>query len=575
MLAIHTPSSPILEAGSVDRDPDFDPIDIDSERPLLLQTKSDTNIVRNRTGVARKRSPTRAPISGRNTPRPLVSGEVTPELPHSSKRHISFNTFVEQCMAVEDPTEHNIIEEESDDDMLEMRSSSASSSSRSSRPSMSRNSSSASSDHLTIAMIAPTMLKTPGGNYSSSAPQMIYAPPPEYISPSIHHPSSAAAQFDFPSPLQTKSKWNGDEDDEYGSVGFDYFGGPENPPQEASHYGGGHGRQSLQPQPQPTPPVQPPLVGQPPPQAKWRTGGGSGTTSASTSEPPSSHSSSLSVSPNPTISPPQPTRGILKVRAPGTTPPIQEINSPPNYFDYKPSAATGIGGMRGSGYEPAPATVPASVPVESGSGSPAVSPSPVAEDVSVTRGRAPPPPPPPTTTTAGANEPRERGRSAARQGPSALNDRSTSRGTTSSTQSISPASSRSPVEYSSTTGMAKRSSPALDKVDEDQHQPRDGFLMSGGAGQGSRDGMEVDYSPERSSTPTPHSSPQVSRTFHPQANSSTCGECMHPSPLAFTRIPQRSRRDPTRPSPFFAGFPDPLSPVWLFMLTCIRYHSDH
>ena len=82
---------------------------------------------------------------------------------------LGFNTFVEQCIAVDDPEDArgaSSDEDDEDDDsssdgVLEIKSASSisSRSSRSSRPSLSRHSS-ASSDHVTIAKIAPTMLKT-------------------------------------------------------------------------------------------------------------------------------------------------------------------------------------------------------------------------------------------------------------------------------------------------------------------------------------------------------------------------------------------------------------------------------
>ena len=57
------------------------------ERPSLLHTKSDTHIFRNRNGPVRKKSPPRGPISGKATP---ADGEMTPDLPDTGKRHISF-----------------------------------------------------------------------------------------------------------------------------------------------------------------------------------------------------------------------------------------------------------------------------------------------------------------------------------------------------------------------------------------------------------------------------------------------------------------------------------------------------
>ena len=451
MLTIPMPSSPILESYGIGRDDDVDPMEEDGERPILLQTKSDTNIFRTRNGPTRKKSPPRGPISGKVTP----SGDITQEiLSTSGKRHISFNTFVEQCVAVE-AGQLREIQDQSDDDMLEMRSM-TSNSSRSSRASMSRQSSSSSGEHLTIAKIAPTMLKTNGTFVSSSQPIMIYAPPPEYASPPLVG-GNLPPQFDFPSPTQQRSQWSSEEDDEYGSIGFDYFGGPD--------LGGGDVSRSSQP------PVQthvgsvygrPPVVSQPPPQPKWRQ-----PSVTAEPEPVSTSSSSSSSINNNIVSSSQPTRSILKVRQPGTTPP-EPSSPPPSYFNYNPSPATGIGGMRGPTYDNPSAVTVAVPPTGTANAVPIVT----------------------------AND-EPRGRSSFRERGSSAFDRSTSRGTSSgSTTSQSPGASRSPLEP-----PARRSQQGtvhLDKLEEGvSWEPEP---------------LDMDYVPERSSTPTPHSSPQVRST---------------------------------------------------------------
>jgi hypothetical protein len=451
MLTIPMPSSPILESSY--QEDDIDSLDGDHTnppRPHLMQTKSDTNIFRSRTGPVRRKSPPRVPSSsGKQTPKQGEDVDMQPDsaasaTQSSNKRHISFNTFVEQCVAVDDPTENHHVDQDSDDEMLEMRSSS---SRGSSRPSLSRHSSSGSGEHLTIAMIAPTVLKTPGG-HQGSLPQMIYAPPPEYLSPGQH---PAASQFDFPSPsVEGRQRWQGDEDEEYGSVGFDYFGGPDLAGEDKqagkqiqTHVGASYGRA--------------PTVGQPPAQPKWRS---AQPASVESSTSPSSSSSSGSL--NQIISPQQ-TKGILKVRQASTTPPAEPSSPPNSYFNYNPSAATGIGGMRGAQYldQPGP------------SGSPVVSPV-------------------ITTEERGRSTSRERGR-----------DRSLSRGTSSSTNSISPGAPSSPVGPTRRPAQVTQApqtvaAPQLDKVEED-------------ASWAEAEPMDEDYVPERSSTPTPHSSPQVRR----------------------------------------------------------------
>ncbi|RXK39015.1 hypothetical protein M231_03745 [Tremella mesenterica] len=377
MLAIAVPTSPILEAF-------HDQDDVDSSdgmenllRPVLHQTKSDTNIFRQR-GL--RRSPTRRPIIDR-------SGEdfnpAPPDSAHHSggKKHISFNTFVEQCVAVDDPAEipvqalqhqqqqeleqhqsqaHHLQRSDSDDDMLEMRSAS---SSRTPRPSLSRTSSSTSAEHVTIAKIAPTMLKM-SGNFGRNSPAVVYMPPPEYRSPS----QQSAPPYDFASPEDdVHAEWA----DDLQSGAYDYFHGIS--PESRSP-------------PYTSPRGTPVNVGAPPAQPKWRQAAAIGPQSSEMIGGSSASSSSSSISqvvqgaqsprpvpgpasqslqgspavgpygsPNPqsgsgVISPPQPARGILKVRQSVPTTPTPEPSSPPStFFNYNPSVATGLGSMRAPG----------------------------------------------------------------------------------------------------------------------------------------------------------------------------------------------------------------------------------
>lgn len=483
MLTIPNPSSPILEAVRADdSSSESDGEGGRSNRPVLMQTKSDTNIANSRT----------AGVKVYSLPKPTQSGDATPDAaaPMTSptdstgkeKRHISFNTFVEQCQAISD-SDLPVQQEESDDDMLEMRSNSSRSSrsSRGSRPSLSRHSSSGStqgSEHLTIAMIAPTMLKFNGTHPAANAPAFIYAPPPEYRSPRESPVAStspaASSQFDFPSPnVQTKEHW-GSDNDEYSSVGFDYFGGPDHSSHSSApaHVGSSYGRPSA------------PVVNQAPAQPKWRQ---QQTSSNSSSLPSTNSSSSASL----VTSPPVPSRGILKVRPPGATPP--EPSSPPqsSYFNYNPSPATGIGGMRSS-YE-YPSVLETQGP---GSGSPLVSPA--------------------TQAT------QERGRSAQRQhSSSAAYDRSASRTSASST-SMSPGAVRTPptdVPRKNPTSPGHVQSPPIPSHANIQPTPPAVQASLGEVALGAKSSeedmtkheMDVDepYQPERSNTPTPHSSPQV------------------------------------------------------------------
>ncbi|WVO15415.1 hypothetical protein L204_103073 [Cryptococcus depauperatus] len=451
--------SPILEFSDSNG---LDNMDDDGDRPIIHQTKSDTNILRNRGAMPRRRSPPRHHYFGLDkTP----IGETNPMSPTDSngtnRKHISFNTFVEQCVAVEgrDQDAAQQVQSDSDDEMLEMKPSSHNS--KGSRPSLSRHSSSgAGTDNLTIAKIAPTMLKTgPGVNPNL---QMVYAPPPEYQSPNENINS-----YDFPSPQidPNTGKWQQDED-EYGSGQFDYFGGP--------NLGTEVKREQV-------------------------VSSSSGTNlPQDRSEPPSISSSSSSSSFNVTSSP-QPGRGILKVRQAGQPLRREEPASPPSaYFDYNPSAATGIGSMRGSsgGYDYGPTGSPITSPIMS------------------------------------VGEERGRGRQPSRE---RLHDRPTSRGTSNS--SISSNSSRSPTDPSSSRTPRKAQTPSqLGKVQEEsqysehsEHAVPAKDVQAVGSDQDSQppahaldpteSNKEIkDYVPDRSSTPTPHSSPQIA--FHPLKDTS-------------------------------------------------------
>lgn len=352
----------------------------------------------------------------------------------------------------------------SDDDMLEMRSSS-SRSSRSSRPSFSRNSSSGSGngEHLTIAKIAPTMLKT-NGIYHSNLPAMVYAPPIEYRSPQAEQTT-----FDFPSPqAQTaKQPWSGDDDDEddFSSVGYDYYDGQkEDGPSHVVRSGNTPAPPKVQ---SPAVKAQSPKAQSPkttPQAATLRPPGqASGeATPSSISSSASSSNNNLSTSPN------VPGRSILKVRPPLHAPKDDTPPSPPlnTYFNYNPSAATGIGGMRSAGaYD---------IPGASGS-----------------------PTSPSVPTAAGAGG-EERGRSTSRDRSSLYGRSPSGSSSINSQSSMSPGAPRSPNELPSATKQ-KSQPPSLGVVSEAVASP-----------------MELDaeeYIPARSETPTPHSSPQVSHRF--------------------------------------------------------------
>lgn len=436
LLSLPGPTSPDLDgADGIDEDD----VILAPTRMGLPHTKSETNLQRSHSMPSRGR----APGLGRAGSVRAASGinnrskEASPE--NNNRRKITFNTFVEQCIALDEPNlgQPAMVEDSEDDDMVEMRSTL-------SRFSSGRRSSSISSIHshisMTIKMIAPTVLKTAGSYANNPAvPQTVHRPPPEYMPQEEHTaPAIEPSPFGAQSPLGQLGNrpWHAAvNDDEYGSPKFDYFGGPDLT--GASPRTGSYGRA--------------PAVQAPPAQPKWRQ---AQTVDIPVSSVSSSSSSSSLNAPIPVggTSPQPPSRGILKVRAaPAASQQVPEPVSPPVIFNYNPSVATGIGGMYGS-YENAQLAI--------------------------------------GTPSAASDERAQRGRSTSRGYGSSQYDRSVPRGSSTSSASSVGSVSRSPVD-----GGNSKTAPRPQQVDKVQHEP-----------------MDVDASPDRSSTPTPHSSPQVSRT---------------------------------------------------------------
>lgn len=271
LLSIPRGSSPSLEASHLDAIPE-------SPRPVLHQTRSESYITRTRVRRVSPPLPDLAhvdPITGEETAEsPKPPSDTDSMASNNTKRHISFNTFVEQCIAIEKPPhvayynhppwrlgfggpsysgsgddENDAIYEDDEDAVLTMRSTSSSgqsSAASSRRPSSSTNSrsNSHSSERVTIQAIAPTMLKT---QYEESAPgdlpAVVYVPP--LGSPYAEDPAITPAHFAHQSPsgfggsqatlhlgshssrnpAATRSQWeDGSEDC---GAGFDFFGGPD------------------------------------------------------------------------------------------------------------------------------------------------------------------------------------------------------------------------------------------------------------------------------------------------------------------------------------------------------------
>ncbi|KAF8738744.1 carbohydrate metabolism-related protein, partial [Rhizoctonia solani] len=275
LLSLPRPASPILESSDLT---DEESIDYSTEagvRPPLAHTKSDTNIIRRPSN--RRISPPRVAQSmsdksaHQENPVPTLQvnglektrsrGSESSNSPRGGssdiesnsgkeRRHIHFNTFVEQCISIDKPRspsgDDDSEDEEADDDILEMRSISGSSTTSvvsNIRPSFTRRDSS-DKDLVSIAPIAPTVLKSsdphpapspavvfvpPNGSFYEGEHQMLqyhaqqqnnenYTPPPANV---INYapPSSTS------SSTSSRSNWE-DEDEDYG-VGFDYFGGPD------------------------------------------------------------------------------------------------------------------------------------------------------------------------------------------------------------------------------------------------------------------------------------------------------------------------------------------------------------
>ncbi|KAG9104246.1 hypothetical protein FRC06_004230 [Ceratobasidium sp. 370] len=280
ILSLPRPSSPILESTDFTEEPDVEYDDQGNARPPLLHTKSDTNIIRrpsNRRvspprvavgagGLASNQIPivptievnTLEPTHSRgsdssNSPRGC-SSDLESNSGSSHRRHIHFNAFVERCISIDKPRGSSTVdddsedEDEADDDVLEIRSLGASSTtsvlSQHSRPSFMRRDS-GEKDLISIAPIAPTILKS-SESHPAPSPAVVFVPPSGSLYEGEHHLLQYhAAQYhkasnsptpvpvgvlDYTSPASvsssssSQSQW--EEEEDYGA-GFDYFSGPD------------------------------------------------------------------------------------------------------------------------------------------------------------------------------------------------------------------------------------------------------------------------------------------------------------------------------------------------------------
>ncbi|KAG8703815.1 hypothetical protein FRC08_002622 [Ceratobasidium sp. 394] len=276
ILSLPRSSSPILESSDLTEEPEYEQ---DNARPPLLHTKSDTNIIRrpsNRRispprvavgagGLASNQPPVVPTIEVDALEPTLSQGSESSNSPRggssdlesnsgSNRRHIHFNTFVEQCISIDKPRASSTVQDDSedddeaDDDVLEIRSLGGSSTtsvlSQHSRPSFTRRDS-GEKDLISIAPIAPTILKS-SESHPAPSPAVVFVPPTGSLYEGEHHLLQYhAAQYhkasNYPTPVpvgvldytspssassssSSQSQW--EEEEDYG-VGFDYFNGPD------------------------------------------------------------------------------------------------------------------------------------------------------------------------------------------------------------------------------------------------------------------------------------------------------------------------------------------------------------
>lgn len=172
-----------------------------SPRPTLPHTKSDSHIVRRASNSSGRASPPRVTVMGDDhddisrSMSPANSEGLAGSTSNLNKRHISFNTFVEQCISIDDPAQARSAYDDSDggvmeeDDEEEEDDSSLSSVLEMNRrptertpggPVVRSNSTSQERERMTIAPIPPTSLKT-SGDFPAPSPQVVYAPPKEFM----------------------------------------------------------------------------------------------------------------------------------------------------------------------------------------------------------------------------------------------------------------------------------------------------------------------------------------------------------------------------------------------------------
>ncbi|KAG8915401.1 hypothetical protein FRC01_003674 [Tulasnella sp. 417] len=231
-----------------------------SPRPNLPHTKSDSQIVRI-ASASGKDSPPGATLIEPNGGDPSASRSLSPVgsegLPASvstlslnaapAKRHISFNTFVEQYISIEDPSapkprtpaqrraafydsDDDIAYDDEDDDeessassILEMHPGQVVGSrrpdQRGTTPMLRSNSTSQERERMTIAPIPPTVLKA-AEELPAPSPQVVYAPPKEFLWDQGDFASSASSSGESSGSSDNLSTASGSITGQNADMGF-------------------------------------------------------------------------------------------------------------------------------------------------------------------------------------------------------------------------------------------------------------------------------------------------------------------------------------------------------------------
>ncbi|KAG9045930.1 hypothetical protein FS837_005405 [Tulasnella sp. UAMH 9824] len=253
--------SPALEAVGMDfGSPTENGSRAGSPRPTLPHTKSDSQIVRI-ASASGKESPLGASLIEPNGD-PSASRSLSPAgsegLPGSvstlslnaapAKRHISFNTFVEQRISIEDPSvpkqrtpaqrraafydsDEDVMDEDEDEDdeessassILEMHPGQVVGSrrpnERGTTPVLRSNSTSQERERMTIAPIPPTVLKA-AEDLPAPSPQVVYAPPKEFLWDQGDFTSSASSSGESSSSSDNLSSASGSITGQNVDMGF-------------------------------------------------------------------------------------------------------------------------------------------------------------------------------------------------------------------------------------------------------------------------------------------------------------------------------------------------------------------